>query len=111
MNPLDLAWGTATPEFVSSDSSTAIHVINHALKDAEQLTRNLMFIRGRVAFFTRHLPTGMKQHIVFDDRGQNIPKDIRDALQQSLSSFATFEYMSGRKLHGLQSTSRCGNAN
>jgi hypothetical protein len=84
MNPLDLEWGTATPELVADDSSTAIHVINHALEDAAQLTRNLIFVRGRFAFFARHLPTGMKQHIIFDDRGQNIPEDIRDALRRSL---------------------------
>jgi len=97
MNPLDLEWGTATPEFVAEDSSTAIQVINHALENVAQLTRNSTFIRGRVAFFARQLPTGMKQHIIFDDRGQNIPKDIRDALRRSLTSIASFEYMSERK--------------
>ena len=97
MKALDLEWGTATPEFVAKDSSTAIHVINHALGDVGQLTRNLTFIRGRVAFFTRHLPTGTKQHIIFDDRGQNIPKDIRDGLRRSLTSIASFEYLSERK--------------
>ena len=97
MNPLDLEWGTATPEFVADDSSTAIHVINHALEDTAQLTRNLMFIRGRLAFFARQLPIGMKQHVIFDDRGQNIPKVIRDALRRSLTSIASFEYMSERK--------------
>lgn len=97
MNPLDLTWGTATPEFVSVDSATAIHVINHSLEDRTQLSRNLTFIRGRVAFFTRQLPAGMKQHIVFDDRGQNIPRDIRDELRRSLMSVASFEYLSERK--------------
>jgi len=72
-------------------------VINHALEDVAQLTRNLTFIRGRLAFFGRQLPAGMKQHIIFDDRGQNIPKDIRDALRRSLTSIASFEYMSERQ--------------
>ena len=66
MNPLDLEWGTATPEFVTDDSSTATHVINHAITDDAQLARNLTFVRGRVAFFARQLPHGMKQHIIFD---------------------------------------------
>ncbi len=97
MNPLDLEWGTATPEFVADDSSTAIHVINHALEDDEQLARNLMFIRGRVAFFARQLPAGMKQHIIFDDRGQSIPHQIRDSFRRSLTSIASFEYMTERE--------------
>lgn len=53
MNPLDLEWSTATPEFVSNDSSTAIHVINHALIEDAQLSRNLAFVRARVAFFAK----------------------------------------------------------
>jgi hypothetical protein len=97
MNPLDLEWGTATPEFVTEDSSMAIHVINHALADNAQLTRNLTFVRGRVAFFVRKLPGGMKQHIIFDDRGQNIPVDVRETFKRSLASIASFEYMTERK--------------
>ncbi len=97
MNPLDLEWGTATPEFVADDSSTAIHVINHAFEDDTQLTRNLLFIRGRVAFFARQLPAGMKQHIIFDDRGQNIPVTVRDSFRESLTSIASFEYMTERE--------------
>ena len=96
MNPLDLEWGTATPEFVSNDSTTAIHVINHALFDHHQLGRNLAFIRGRVAFFARHLSASMKQHIIFDDRGQQIPATIREAFRASVKSIASFEYMSER---------------
>ena len=97
MNPLDLEWGTATPEFVADDSSTAIHVINHALDDDTQLARNLAFIRGRVAFFARQLPAGMNQHIIFDDRGQNIPHRIRDTFRRSLTPIALFEYMTERE--------------
>jgi len=96
MNPLDLEWGTATPEFVSKDSTTAIHVINHSLTDDHQLGINLAFIRGRVAFFARHLPAGMKQHIIFDDRGQQIPATIRDAFRASVQSIASFEFISER---------------
>lgn len=97
MNPLDLPWGTAPPEFIAGDSSAAIHVINHSLADAAQLNRNLTFIRGRVAFFARQLPSGMKQHIIFDDRGQNIPSDIRAELRRSLLTVASFEYLSERQ--------------
>ncbi len=97
MNPLDLEWGTATPEFVAGDSSTAIHVINHAISDDVQLSRNLAFVRGRVAFFARQLPAGMKQHILFDDRGQDIPGYIRDTFRESLTSIASFEYMTERE--------------
>ncbi|MBN8603013.1 MAG: hypothetical protein J0M26_18395 [Planctomycetes bacterium] len=96
MNPLDLDWGTATPEFVSRDSSTAIHVINHALENDVQLNRNMSFIRGRIAFFARQLPSGMKQHVIFDDRGQNIPSSIRDSLREAFTSIASFEYMTER---------------
>lgn len=96
MNPLELEWGTATPEFVSDDSSTAIHVINHSLTDAAQLNRNLAFIRGRVAFFTRQLSPNMQQHVIFDDRGQNIPADIRNKLRGSVEEIASFEYMTER---------------
>ena len=97
MNPLDLAWGTATPEFVAEDSSTAIHVINHALTNKAQLTRNIAFIRARVAFFARHIPAAMTQHIIFDDRGQNIPGHISDSFRESLTSIASFEYMTERE--------------
>jgi len=97
MNPLDLEWGTATPESVADDSSTAIHVINHALEDNAQLARNLSFIRSRAAFFSRQLPTGMKQHIIFDDRGQDIPANIRAAFRESLTSIASFEFMTERE--------------
>jgi hypothetical protein len=97
MNPLDLEWGTATPEFVAEASSTAIHVINHALTDDAQLARNLTFVRGRVAFFARQLPAEMKQHIIFDDRGQSIPVDIRERFRNSVASIASFEYMTERK--------------
>lgn len=96
MNPLDLEWGKATPEFVSDDSSTAIHVINHSLTDDDQLSRNLAFVRGRVAFFARQLPTGMQQHIIFDDRGQDIPARIRSSFRESAQDIASFEYMSER---------------
>ena len=96
MNPLDLEWGTATPEFVADDSSTAIHVINHALADEAQLSRNLSFLRGRVAFFAQQLPAGMKQHVIFDDRGQNIPVNIRERFRTSVASIASFEYMTER---------------
>ena len=97
MDPLDLEWGTATPELVTDDSSTAIHVVNHALTDDAQLTRNLTFIRGRVAFFARQLPVGMEQHIIFDDRGQDIPGHIRNSFREALTSIASFEYMTERE--------------
>lgn len=96
MNPLDLEWGTATPEFISRDSTTAIHVINHSLTDHDQLARNIAFIRGRVAFFSRQLPVGMKQHIILDDRGQQIPPSIREEFRQSVRTIASFEFMSER---------------
>ena len=97
MNPLDLTWGTATPEFVAEDSSTAIHVINHALADEAQMVRNIAFVRGRVAFFARQIPADMTQLIIFDDRGQNVPADIRDKFRTSISSIASFEYMTERE--------------
>ncbi len=97
MNPLDLEWGTATPEFVTEDSSTAIHVINHALSDDAQLARNIAFLRGRIAFFARQLPAGMTQHVIFDDRGQNVPESIRASFRGSMASIASFEYMTERE--------------
>jgi hypothetical protein len=97
MNPLDLEWGTATPEFIAGDSSAAIHVINHALEDRTQLARNLAFLRGRVAFFARHLPAEMKQHVIFDDRGQYIRSELRESLRASMTQIASFEYMSERE--------------
>ena len=97
MNPLELEWGTATPEFLASDSLTAIHVITHAIEDRDRLIRNLVFLRGRVAFFARHLPVEMSQHVIFDDRGQDIPADIRETLRSSMALVATFEYASERE--------------
>ncbi len=97
MNPLNLEWGAATPELIAYDSSCAVHVINHALTDEAQLNRNLAFIRGRVAFFERHLPMGATQRIIFDDRGQSIASCIREALREAITPIASFEYMTERK--------------
>ena len=97
MNPLDLEWGTATPELTAPDASCAVHVINHALPNDAQLKRNLAFIRGRVAFFERHLPRGCMQRIIFDDRGQNIAPNIRESFREAIAAIASFEYMTERE--------------
>lgn len=97
IDPLDLEWGTATPELVNSDSGVAVHVVNHSLLDSGQLERNVIFLRSRIAFFERHLPPGMRQHVILDDRGQNIPAQIRQSLRAALETIASFEYMSERK--------------
>lgn len=97
MDPLELDWGTVTPELVSEDSSYAVHVINHAIGSNAQLERNLAFIRGRVAVFTRVLPPEMGQQIIFDDRGQDIPHDIRQALRAALSELGPFNFFSERE--------------
>jgi len=94
MNPFHLQWGSATPEFYSADTLTAIHAINHALRDQDQLVLNLDFIRGRIAFFSRHLPSGATQRIIFDDRGQDIPSAIREEFRTYAQSIAMFEYLS-----------------
>ena len=97
MNPLDMEWGTATPEFVSGDESLAVHVFNHALDDENQLAQNLAFIKARSDFFRRNLPSHTKQHVIFDDRGQEIADPLRDALREAVSAYAMFEFMTDKE--------------
>lgn len=93
IEPLDFDWGPAIPEFVNKNENTVLHVFNHKFSKREDLKRNLDFIFGRLQFFQKHLPEGMKQKIIFDDRGQNIPEELAQQFAFVISQKAEFNFM------------------
>ncbi len=92
MNPLELDWGPAIPEF-SNFENEAIHILNHRFVQREDLKRNLDFIFARLNYFKKHLPEGMSQKVIFDDRGQNIPVELAQQFAFIISQKANFNFM------------------
>lgn len=88
MNPFNLDWGTATVELVSDESYEAIHIFNHNLEQADFRERTERFVAGRVKWFALHLPEDMRQSLCFDDRGQNLSINDRQAFAKALSSIS-----------------------
>jgi hypothetical protein len=89
VDPFALDWGSITPDSISRDG-VAIHTIAHDLATPAGLSRTLRFVDARVALFARHLPDGTKQGVIFDDRGQDLPAQTRDALRAGLPAHLAF---------------------
>ncbi len=92
-NPEELDWGPVIPEFSSEEENSAIHVFNHRFATREDLKRNLDFIFAKLSYFQNHLPEGMIQKVIFDDRGQNIPDEMAQQFAFIISEKAEFNYM------------------
>jgi hypothetical protein len=68
----------------------AIHTIAHELGSTSGVERTIRFINARYTLFTRHLPAGMKQAAIVDDRGQNLSTQTRERLRAGLPSELAF---------------------
>ena len=85
MDPMSLEWGNASSEFFNEEKKTAVHVFKHDLTTPERLDRALRFARARLEYLKKKLPDGSIQEIWYDDRGQQIPDDLRKKLRSELT--------------------------
>lgn len=105
-DPLDLAWGTATVEAVNDERGIAVHVFNHSLETPFAIRQNLRFAAGRALWFQRQLPKGLRQVMLFDDRGQAVDPSVKSGLIESLGRHGVkVVFASEGGLRGLQSSS------
>ena len=81
-----------TPEYWSDVESEALHVLNMSVADEDQLERAIRFATGRAFHFAKHLPTGSKQRVRFDLRGQTATdlqlKKIRDGIARLVNNLS-----------------------
>jgi hypothetical protein len=85
MDPLAMDWSTATADLYNQEANTIMHVFNHDLSSPASIERNLRFAIARVKWFKRHILPGCSQGIMFDDRGQNISKDVLMTIRTTLA--------------------------
>jgi hypothetical protein len=69
----------------------AVHAVNHDLDSVENVGRTVRFLRARIRHHAPHLPAGSVQLVHFDDRGQTLTSDTRDALR-ALSEVAQIAF-------------------
>jgi hypothetical protein len=84
MNPFDLEWGEVTPEGYDKDQNQAFHVINCSMIGLENRRRCLVYLVGRVAWFSKHLPKGCSHRIRIDTSGQIISVKVLNAWRDSV---------------------------
>jgi hypothetical protein len=94
VDPLELDWGTATPEFVNESLGVALHVVNHNLHDKRNVCRTARFLAARARWFARHLPAGWRQRVAIDDRGQSPAPAAREVLRAGLAGLAEVSFFS-----------------
>ncbi len=80
----EMDWGNITPELYNEKNNTAILLFNHFLEEKELVLMNITFARSRFKWYSRHLPEGCRQILIFDTRGQNIKKEIYDLVEQEM---------------------------
>lgn len=71
-NPFELDWGEVTPEAFDDVNNQALHVLNSFLRSPESRDLCLVYLVGRVVWFSKHLPPNCSHRIRFDTRGQSI---------------------------------------
>jgi hypothetical protein len=94
VDPFELDWGTATPEFVNEERRLALHVANHDLANPANVRRTTRFLVARSRWFARHLPAGWQQRVVIDDRGQSPAPGTREVLRHALTGLAEVSFLS-----------------
>lgn len=88
MNPFELPWSPATPELANPSRRIAVHIVNHALASADDVTRTIVFLRGRLHYFAQQLPEDWQQAVRIDDRGQALSSAERNRLRAALAPHA-----------------------
>jgi hypothetical protein len=86
LDPMDLEWGTATPELLNPDHGIALHVLNLSLESSENVRRAIRFALARVRYYEKQLPAGWRQAIRLDDRGQQIGESTREQIKRAFSA-------------------------
>jgi hypothetical protein len=87
-DPFAYDWGPITPDGIKDN--VAIHIVTHELGTRDGIERTIRFVSARVSQFERHLPRGMKQGVIVDDRGQELPLQARERLRNGLPSRLAF---------------------
>jgi hypothetical protein len=87
VDPLRLAWTSATVELYSDEHHMAIHVFNHDLSTLDAVHRTLRFVIARIRWFKLQLPAGTIQGARFDDRGQTLSDFAKRRLREALSPY------------------------
>jgi hypothetical protein len=90
-DPFALDWGAVTPDIYVEARKMAVHAVNHDLDSVENVGRTVRFLRARIRHHAPHLPAGSVQLVHFDDRGQTLTSDTRDALR-ALSEVAQIAF-------------------
>ncbi|GEM_PF-2837107 len=90
MEAFELDWGTITPEFYNREKNAAVHIFNHNLSGEENINRAIKFALGRIKWYSKYLPPGCSNEVVFDDRGQDIDDSVRKQLANSLTPLALY---------------------
>jgi hypothetical protein len=82
LDPFAHDWGHITPDWIKDN--VAIHIVTHEVGTPNGIDRTVRFVSARIALFERHLPSGMKQGVIIDDRGQELPPHAREHLRNGL---------------------------
>jgi len=99
----DLDWGPSTVEAINDQRRLALHILNHHIETSASLERTLRFAAGRVQWFSKQLPEGFQQVVLFDDRGQSVPVGTKREIASRLAaSGADVLFESEGGLNGLQ---------
>lgn len=89
-DPFKASWGKITIESVVTAKKIVVHVFNHDLQSEANILRNLSFVSSRVKYAATAIPPGFAQHVMFDDRGQDVSDSVRDRIKNALRSQAAW---------------------
>jgi hypothetical protein len=87
-DPLAFDWGPITPDGIKDN--VAYHIVAHDVGTPNGIERTIRFVSARVNWFERHLPSSVRQGVLVDDRGQELPPHARERLRNGLPSRLAF---------------------
>ena len=84
--PSAFDWGTVTPEGVDRTDSMAILIHNFNLAETQSLGLAIAYSTGRVKWYSKQLPQGFRQKLVFDIRGQGLQDQLIERVQTDIAA-------------------------
>jgi hypothetical protein len=83
LDPLDLDWGSATPDALAPDGA-AVYFIMHQIDKIAARARSSRFVRARLRFHRSRWTAGTVLRVVIDDRGQDLDDRARNIFRNQL---------------------------
>ena len=78
-----------TPEFSVRDRHEHVLVVNHFIETEEALKLSLAFVRARVHYGRKHVPSPTARFVAYYDvRGQKVGGDLEARLTNALQDIA-----------------------